>query len=180
MASSYDDRNLQKLFAELQPKRRRQAIKGALRRAATKVKRTAISNLGSCVNSTPELEKGVRALVWKRRAGFRVTVGEKYADKNGKGEQGFYQSRRQRLKDGKSRKYPVLRWLEDGTKVRKSKSDTLYKIGDRYITGRKRGFIKRYGFMRKTVNQVSGTITETVKSEVINNVKRVAKKYGCT
>lgn len=180
MASSYDDRNLQKLFAELQPKHRRQALKGAFRRAATKVKRTAINNLRSCVNSTPELEKGVRALVWKRRGGFRVTVGTKSANKAGKGEQGFYQSRRQRPKNGKGRKYPVLLWLEDGTKVRKSKSDTLYKIGDRWITGRKRGFIKRYGFMRKTKNQVSSTITETVKSEIIDNVTRVAKKYGCT
>lgn len=118
MASSYDDRNLQKLFAELQPKRRRQAIKGALRRAATKVKRTAISNLRSCVNSTPKLEKGIRALVWKHKSGFRVTVGTKRANKAGKGEQGFYQSRRQRPKNGKGRKYPVLLWLEDGTAMR--------------------------------------------------------------
>ena len=76
MATSidYDDRDLQRLFAELEPKRRVQALKGGFRREANQVRKTAINNLRSSINSSKDLEKGVRAIVFKRKAGFRVTV----------------------------------------------------------------------------------------------------------
>lgn len=90
---AYDDRNLQQLFAELEPKRRLQAIKGGFRREANKVRKTAINNLRNSVRSNKDLEKGVRAIVFKRKAGFRVTVGTKKAGKNGKGEAGFHTNR---------------------------------------------------------------------------------------
>ena len=83
MATSidYDDRDLQRLFAELEPKRRVQALKGGFRREANQVRKTAINNLRSSINSSKDLEKGVRAIVFKRKAGFRVTVGTKRANK---------------------------------------------------------------------------------------------------
>ena len=90
MATSidYDDRDLQRLFAELEPKRRVQALKGGFRREANQVRKTAINNLRSSINSSKDLEKGVRAIVFKRKAGFRVTVGTKRANKTtGKGEE---------------------------------------------------------------------------------------------
>ncbi len=181
MASSYDIKNLQKLFDQLQPKQQRQALRGAMRRAATTVKRAAIANLRTCVNTTPELEKGVRTMVWKRKAGFRVTVGEKRANKSGKGEAGFYISRHQHNKDGKPRKLPVLRWLDTGTKVRKSKTKTRFRVGsDKWRMGKNHGFLKKYAFMDKTKNQVAPTITKTVQDEVITNVQRIAKRYGCS
>ena len=37
----YDDKNLQQLFAELEPKRRLQAIKGGFRKEANKVRKVA-------------------------------------------------------------------------------------------------------------------------------------------
>ena len=86
----YNDENLQRLFAELEPKRRLQAIKGGFRREANQVRKTAINNLRSSIQSSKDLEKGVRAIVFKRKAGFRVTVGTKRAGKNGKGEAGFH------------------------------------------------------------------------------------------
>ena len=75
----YNDENLQRLFAELEPKRRLQAIKGGFRREANQVRKTAINNLRSAIQSDKDLEKGVRAIVFKRKAGFRVTVGTKRA-----------------------------------------------------------------------------------------------------
>ena len=110
----YNDENLQRLFAELEPKRRLQAIKGGFRREANQVRKTAINNLRSGIQSNKDLEKGVRAIVFKRKAGFRVTVGTKRAGKNGKGEAGFH-TNRQGLKK------PILIWAEEGTKNRKTK-----------------------------------------------------------
>ena len=71
---NYDDRNLQQLFTELTPKRRLQALRGGFRKEANRVRKTAVNNLRSSIKSDRDLEKGVRSLVFKRKAGFRITV----------------------------------------------------------------------------------------------------------
>jgi len=169
----YDDKNLQRLFAELEPKRRLQAIKGGFRREANQVRKTAINNLRSSIQSNKDLEKGVRAIVFKRKAGFRVTVGTKRAGKNGKGEAGFH-TNRQGLKK------PVLIWAEEGTAERKTKP----KQGTRRRAARLRashrtGRMKRYGFMAQTLSSVRDTVTADIQKMVTENVEQVAKKYGC-
>ena len=169
----YNDENLQRLFAELEPKRRLQAIKGGFRREANQVRKTAINNLRSSIQSNKDLEKGVRAIVFKRKAGFRVTVGTKRAGKNGKGEAGFH-TNRQGLKK------PVLIWAEEGTAERKTKP----KQGTRRRAARLRashrtGRMKRYGFMAQTLSSVRDTVTADIQKMVTENVEQVAKKYGC-
>lgn len=168
---AYDDRNLQQLFAELEPKRRLQAIKGGFRREANKVRKTAINNLRNSVRSNKDLEKGVRAIVFKRKAGFRVTVGTKKAGKNGKGEAGFH-TNRQGLKK------PVLIWVEDGTQERKTKGNGGKRAARRrsaHCTGR----MRRYGFMTQTLNDVRDTVTADIHDMVTDNVLKIAQKYGC-
>lgn len=169
----YDDKNLQRLFAELEPKRRLQAIKGGFRREANQVRKTAINNLRSSIQSNKDLEKGVRAIVFKRKAGFRVTVGTKRAGKNGKGEAGFH-TNRQGLKK------PVLIWAEEGTAERKTKP----KQGTRRRAARLRashrtGRMKRYGFLAQTLNGTRDAVTANIHKMVTENVEQVAKKYGC-
>lgn len=168
---SYDCRNLQRLFEELTPKRRAQAIKGALRRAANTIRRVAVNNLRSSLNSNRDLERGVRAMVWKRQAGFRVTVGPKAASrKTGKGERGYHTNRR-------GLKKPVLMWAEDGTDSRRTKSKP--RIFTRSRKGHSTGRMKRYGFLARTKSETEANVTSMLHTEIINNVKRVAKKYGC-
>lgn len=167
----YDDRNLQQLFAELEPKRRLQAIKGGFRREANQVRKTAINNLRSSLHSNKDLEKGVRTIVFKRKAGFRVTVGTKRAGKNGKGEAGFH-TNRQGLKK------PVLIWAEDGTQERKTKGSGG-KRAMRMRSAHRTGRMKRYGFLTQTLNGVRDTVTNNIHNMVIENVEQVAKKYGC-
>ena len=169
----YNDENLQRLFAELEPKRRLQAIKGGFRREANQVRKTAINNLRSSIQSNKDLEKGVRAIVFKRKAGFRVTVGTKRTGKNGKGEAGFH-TNRQGLKK------PVLIWAEEGTKERQTKP----KKGTRRRAARLRashrtGRMKRYGFMAQTLTSVRDTVTTNIHEMVAENVQKVAEKYGC-
>lgn len=169
----YDDRNLQQLFADLEPKRRLQAVKGGFRKEANRVRKTAINNLRSSIRTDKDLDKGVRAIVFKRKAGFRVTVGTKKAGKNGKGEAGFH-TNRQGLKK------PILIWAEDGTEERKTKP----KQGTRRRAARLRashrtGRMKRYGFMAQTLSSVRDTVTANIHEMVTENVQKVAKKYGC-
>lgn len=168
----YNDAELQRLFAELDTKQRLKALKGAFRREANRVRKTALNNLRGSIRSDRDLERGVRAVVFKRKAGFRVTIGTKKAGKSGK-EYGFHINR-------KGLKKPVLIWAEAGTKWRKSKKATRYMAGGKWRTGATRGFMKRYGFMQKTLTDVRGSVTNSLHNEVINSVKEVAKKHGCT
>lgn len=167
----YDDSNLQRLFAALQPRQRMQALKGAFRREAGRVRKVAVGNLRSSIRSDRDLERGVRAIVFKRKAGFRVTIGTKKAGKSGK-EYGFHTNRR-------GLKKPVLIWAESGTKRRQSRHATRYPVGSRWATGKNRGAMKSYGFMSKTKSDVRGSVTDSLHNQVREYVTKTAKKYGC-
>lgn len=167
----YDDGNLQRLFAELEPRRRTQALKGGFRKAANNVRKKAVVNLREAIHTDKDLEKGVRAVVFKRTAGFRVTIGTKKAGKNGKGEAGMHTNRR-------GLKKPVLIWAEEGTKQRATKSGGG-KRSARLRASHSTGAMPRFGFMAKTRNEVRDTVTEDMHKMVTESVERIAKKYGC-
>lgn len=169
----YDDRNLQRLFADMEPKRRLQAIKGGFRKEANLVRKTAINNLRNSIRTDKDLEKGVRAIVFKRKAGFRVTVGTKKANKSGKGEAGFH-TNRQGLKK------PVLIWAEEGTDERRTKpKQGTRRRASRLRASHRTGRMRRYGFMAQTLRSVRDTVTDNVHKMVTENIEKIAKKYGC-
>lgn len=161
MANQYDDTQLQKLFTEMDVKHRKRALKGAFRREANQVRRTAINNLRSSLHSNRDLEKGIRAIVFKKAAGFRVTIGTKKANR----------------KTGKGLKKPVLIWAEGGTEQRKTKTKTRVFVRER--RGHNTGRMKRYGFMRKTQTDVRDKVTEDLRNEIVESVTKTANKYGC-
>lgn len=173
----YDDTNLQRMFAELDAKQRAKALKGAFRREANRVRKTAVKNIRGSIGGDREMESGVRAIVFKRKAGFRVTIGTKNLGKNGKGARGFYISRSRRGKAGATGK-PVLIWAEEGTKYRHTKTAT--RVYTRSRKGHSTGRMRRYGFMSKTLNEVRGTVTDSLHNEIIESITRTSKKYGCT
>jgi hypothetical protein len=171
MANQYDDTQLQKLFTEMDVKHRKRALKGAFRREANQVRRTAINNLRSSLHSNRDLEKGIRAIVFKKAAGFRVTIGTKKANrKTGKGEKGMHINRQ-------GLKKPVLIWAEGGTEQRKTKTKTSFFVRER--RGHNTGRMKRYGFMRKTQTDVRDKVTADLRNEIVESVTKTANKYGC-
>ena len=169
MANQYDDTQLQKLFTEMDVKHRKRALKGAFRREANQVRRTAINNLRSSLHSNRDLEKGIRAIVFKKAAGFRVTIGTKKANrKTGKGEKGMHINRQ-------GLKKPVLIWAEGGTEQRKTKTRVFVRERRGHNTGR----MKRYGFMRKTKTDVADKVTDDLHNEITKSIEKTASKYGC-
>ena len=171
----YDDTQLQRLYRELDEKRRLKSMRGAFKREAGRVRKTALDNLRGSISTDRDLESGVRAIVFKQKAGFRVTIGTKKAKRgsnNGPGL-GFHKSRQNPKQSPK----PVLIWAESGTEARKTKSKT--RVFTRSRKGHSTGRMKRYGFMAKTQRQVVGTVTDSLHREVVRNVERIAKKYGC-
>ena len=173
MANQYDDTQLQKLFTDMDVKHRKKALKGAFRREANQVRRTAVNNLRSSLRSNRDLEKGIRAIVFKKAAGFRVTIGTKKANrKTGKGEKGMHLNRQ-------GLKKPVLIWAEGGTEQRKTKTKTKTRIFVRERKGHNTGRMKRYGFMRKTQTDVRDKVTADLRNEIVESVTKTASKYGC-
>lgn len=174
----YDDYNLRKLYKAFEPAQRKKALKSAFRRCANEVRKVAINNLRATgISHAEELSSGIRAFPLKWDAGFRVSAASKKANRKGKGEKGMHKNRY-------GQKKPVLAWAELGTKWRMTKSDSRVKVmGDKgrwFTAGKRRGFMKRYGFMKKTKSQVENSVTNDLRKEMVKSIKRVAKKYGCT
>lgn len=161
---TYDDRNLQALFAALSEKQRASALRGAFRREAGRVRKAAIGNLRQNLHSSRDLEKGVRAIVFKRQAGFRITVGTSGRKSRRTGAVQTFGYHRNRFGLEK----PVLIWAEDGTAYRRTKK------------GAARGRMRRYGFMARTQSEVTSTVTSELHDEIRAYVFKQAKKYGCT
>ena len=168
----YDDSNLRKLYAALSPANRRKALKGAFRRAATYVRKAAVDNLRrSGIGNAWEMRKGIRQMVFRREAGFRVTAKARRASKNGKGGQGMHVTRTKKAK-------PILEWAESGTRIRSTKHKNHFIKGSRnpHPTGR----MRPYRFMAATRRQVKAPVTEVLRNEIRENVAKIAKKYGCS
>lgn len=158
----YDDRKFQRLCGALTPKQRRQALRGAMRRSATLLRKASVTALRQSGRLRPDanLLKGVRSIVYKKKAlGFRVTIGTKYGKK---GPTSGYHHNRFGLDK------PVLIWNEEGTKARRTRR------------GARRGRIQRIGFMAKAKERVLPQIESKMKQEIISNIKRIAEKYGCS
>lgn len=166
----YDDTKLRAMYAELEQPQRLKVLKGAFRREANTVRKAAINNLRHSIRADKDMTKGVRAIVFKRKAGFRVTVGTKRANKNGKGEAGYH-TNRQGLKK------PILIWAEDGTEQRRTKTKT--KIYTRARKGHPTGRMQRYAFMDKTRRETLSKVTDNLHNEIAESVVRIANKYGC-
>lgn len=169
-ALNYDDANLQRLFAEMDAKQRLKALKGAFRKEANRVRETALNNLRGSIRTDKDMEKGVRAIVFKQKAGFRVTIGTKRATKAGGKEYGFHKNRQ-------GLKKPILIWAEEGTEERRTKSKTRIFVRSR--KGHPTGRMKRYGFMRQTRDEVADSVNDSLHNEIVTSVTKIAEKYGC-
>lgn len=169
----YDDTRLQRLFEELSPKERQKALKGAFRRAASSLRKVAVANLRSSgLQSNRDVEKGIRAVVWKKSLGFRITIGTKRTRYKGEANDSAAKRRRKLA--------VVPLWAEGGTEDRYSKRTKRTKLG-RWVDpkGKYRGRLSAYGFMTKTKGETDG-VEEELKTAIIAQIERAARKNGAT
>lgn len=178
----YDDAQLRELFAQMDEKQRSKAMKSAFRATANLLRRSAISNLRADLHSGRDLERGVRALVFKQKLGFRVTVGTVLRKSKDRTrivtKKGFHLNRAGLEK-------PVLIWAEDGTKERRLKGSrgshrTKTGFRKRYLfNGAYRGRMPAFQFIVKANRQVGPQINQTLQESFRASVEKTAKKYGC-
>lgn len=148
-----DDRHFQALVSELSERERVRALRGAFRKAALVLRRAVVSNLRASIRSDKDLERGVRAVVFKNRLGFRVTVG------TAKGK-GYHRNRFGLLK-------PVLVFAEDGTDERATHK------------GAARGRMRRYGFVVKGGREVAPSLRQELTAAIVEKVRKTALRHGC-
>lgn len=181
---TYNDTNLRRLFDALSPKERRKALTAAFRREARKVRRVAVQNLRAGVRSNSGLERGIRASVFRRAAGFKVTIGsKKECTRRGRTRSvwtgmSFHRNRRGLEK-------PVLIWLEAGT-ARRSTVTAYWKPKARFradgrwrMTGNDRGAVRAVRFMERTADQCRSSVTDSLHGEIVSQLEKLAQRYGC-
>lgn len=160
MEIEYDDTRLTRLFEELDPKRRRQALRGAFREAARAVRDAAVANLRATgLASNRHVERGIRIVMLKRdQAGFRVTVGTKRARRKGGATPEERRKRRLAI---------VPLWAETGTSDRFTKAAHY------------RGAMERRPFMGKTKSEMAPRVERLMKEAIVGNIEKTALRYGC-
>lgn len=165
---SFDASRFEAMYGQLTERRRIQALKATYWRLGTMLRAEAVRLLRQGMGSSRELEKGVRLLVFKKKAGFRCTVGTRIKrDKKTKRiirTWGYHTNRRGLEK-------PVLIWAEEGTDERYQKE----RAGGRY-TGR----MPALEFLARARDNMSGTINDRVRDELMTATARIARRYGCT
>lgn len=167
----YNIDNLQGFLNALSPKERTKLFKAGIRKAANKMRKAAVQNLrDSGLRSNKDLEKGIRRVLYRKKAGFRVTIGSIGNVNWRKGEvAAAYHT------NSKGKKKPVLVWAEGGTDRRFVK-DT-YRKGKK-VRGHSTWKMPAYGFMKKTRDEELPTVDKELKESIIETIQKTAKKYG--
>ena len=175
---TYDDTRLQEMLNRLEPKRRAQALRGGVRKTATRVRRVAVRNLrrswtrrgsGSGLRAGKEMERGIRRVVYRRKAlGFRVTIGSK-----GRAPR----SAEAVVANSQGKRKPLLMWGEGGTASRHTR--TRRDRRGLMRRGRPTGEMPAYGFMSRTREEVRDSVGDEMKDNIRKEITRIARKYGC-
>lgn len=160
---TYDDSNLNRLWAELDPKHRKKALKGALRRCANMVRKEAGKQAQAQFSkANKNLGKTVLAAVYRERAvGFKVYVSPK-------ARKAMYTNRRGLEK-------PVLFWAATGTKQRKTRGRGWVLKSK----GINRGVMKPYSFLKDADRIAGPRAINSLKTNIVESITKTAKKYGC-
>ncbi len=165
MEINSDTTRLWGMLRELEPKRQVQALRGGFRKAAQEVRKTAVRNLESSglKGDVREVAKGIRAVVYRKVAGFKVTVGTK---KQKRADYSGMSSREANKAKARRRLRIVPLWAEGGTSPRSTSR------------GFSRGSMPAFGFMERTDRDTEGYVGEIIRRNVAENIDKTARKYG--
>lgn len=174
---TYDDSELMKLFESLSEKRRRQALAGGFRRAAANVRRPAVSEMRSSgIRSNPEMEKGIRAVVYRKVLGFKITVAPRRRKIDYTGLSGKDLSAARR----KARMRIVPLWAEGGTAERHTDRSTR-RMGFSIVShgkGRRTGAMPAFGFMERARASALPGAADDLRRQLDAYIKKTAARYG--
>lgn len=169
MEITFDDSRLTSLIEALDPKQRGQSLRRGLRKAAGVLRKEARSQLrGTGFRSNANVERGIRTELFRRKLGFRVTVGTKRRYRKSASSNAEKRTRRLDV---------VALWAETGTIRRRTKSHWTRRG---FRKGADRGTMRQYEFMDKARQSKGPQMEKEVRQGLIDGVVKTAKKYGCS
>lgn len=181
-AIEYDDSKFRALIAEFDEKQRKRMLRGSMRGMGNVFKSIAkrkFLSAASGLNKAEEISTGIRVCVWKRKAGFRVTIGPKTSRKrNRTGEEmggdkctlGSHRNRKGKLK-------PILMWVETGGSNRKTQRTVGSLFGKRRKS-HSTGTFQKHPFMEEAQREFCDKGPAMYKEKLKQSIIRTAKKYG--
>lgn len=155
------------LAKAMTPRQLRNSLKRAYRAEAKKIRGMALQSFRAANvdvrGNRQDIEKGIRTRIFPRGGGFMLTL--KPHKSNGAG----VHENRHYGRTGK--KWPVLMWLEDGTKMRK-RGTRRSKRG--HSTGR----VHALGFIKGKREEMNRAFEADMAKELETAVEKVARKHG--
>lgn len=171
----YTGKEWDDLLRQMNGKQIKKSMRGAIRAEAAKARKIAQSKLmasGLQVHGDRgDWKKGIRARFYpdNKGMGFMITVKARAARNAGGGEKSMHKNRF-------GVKKPILMWAEDGTFIRKTKTQT--KWGFRKRKGHSTGKMGAYEFMEKATPEMFQSVEDGLLPEVEKSVTKVAQKCG--
>lgn len=153
----------------------KKSMRGALRAEARKARKIAQNKLAGTglqvKGDSSDWKKGIRTRIYpsNKGTGFMVTVKAIAANRKSGVEKSMHTNRF-------GVKKPILMWAEEGTKKRKTKTQT--KWGLRKRKGHSTGRMKDYGFMEAATPEMYRSVENGLVPEVEKSVMKVARKCG--
>jgi len=172
----YTGREWDELLREMNGAQIKKSLRGAIRAEARKAQKIAQGKLSTSglqvKGNTSDWKKGIRVRIYpdNKGAGFMVTVKARAASrKTGMGEKSMHENRF-------GFKKPILMWAEEGTKGRKTKTQT--KWGLRKRKGHSTGKMGAYHFMDDAAPEMFQSVEAGLTPEIERAVQKVARKCG--
>ena len=172
----YTGSEWQYLLKQMDGKKIQKSLRSAIRAEAKKAQKIAQDKLAATdlhvQGNTADWKKGIRTYIYNpnRATGFMVTVKARAASrKTGVGEKSMHENRF-------GFKKPILMWAEEGTKGRKTKTQT--KWGLRKRKGHGTGKMGAYHFMDDAAPEMFQSVEAGLTPEIERAVQKVARKCG--
>lgn len=185
--NEYTGKEWTDLLKQLDRKQIKRALKGAYRKEANnavKIARRHLHSSGMQVKGNKaDWDKGIRTYVYSRGGGFLVTVKARAKSKRNSKEAGMHANRQygKPYKRGplkgvprKETKKPILMFAEDGTRLRKTRTNTTYWPRKGHSTGQ----MRKYGFLEKATPEMFRSVEQGLQPELEKAVEKQAKKAG--
>lgn len=167
---SYDTRRLDRLIAEMSPRRRASLMRSATRKSANDVKRRAgailLSRLGH-VSNRKAARNTICTIVARNQVRFSVTVASR--------RKNLYPSR-MKGRGGATRMLPLGLWWEsgaDGHSQQGAATDQRRTRKGAYA----RGVLPSVGMLSQAWQELSPGMVRRMEAHMVKQLEKIAKKY---
>lgn len=154
---------LERMLGQLTPRQREKGVRAGLRRAAGEWRKTARQQLRAAgLKANRKVDLGIRAAVYRRKLGFKLTIGTKKT----------YTKKARSKRETSDRRLDIVPlWAEGGTVARRTARSIRRK-------SRPTGRMPQYEFMEATRRLLGESTARQIQTNVMRMVEKAVKDNG--